>query len=120
VSRINPTLRGFLIIIAIAAAIVVLHQQTTLFALFIIARIAFVLAIAFFLYLLWRDHKNEISVWPDRAKWVFYGAAAMMVADVLVLTLVRETGLDAVVFVLVLGAGLYSMWRVWRDQHTYA
>ena len=116
----NPTLRGFLIILAITAGIVVLHQQTTLAALYVIARIVFVIAIAFFLYLLWRDHKSEIAIWPARAKWVFYGAAAMIVADVLVLTLIKETGLDAVVFVLVLGAGLYSMWRVWRDMHTYA
>jgi hypothetical protein len=118
--RINPTLRGFLIIAAIAAVIVVLHQETTLAALFVIARIAFVLAIAFFLYLLWRDHKSEIGVWPARAKWVFYGAAAMIVADILVLSFVNETGVDAVIFVLVLAAGLFAMWRVWRDQHTYA
>ena len=54
-SRINPTVRGFLIIAAIAAVIVALHQETTLAALFWVARIAFLLAIAFFLYLLWRS-----------------------------------------------------------------
>lgn len=118
-SRINPTLRGFLIIAAIAAVIVVLHQETTLAVLFIVARIAFLLAIAFFLYLVWRDHRAEISVWPARAKWVFYGAAAMVAADVLVLSFIDETGLDSVAFVLVLAAGGFSMWRVWRDQHTY-
>ena len=63
-SRINPTLRGFLIIAAIAAVIVVLHQEATLAALFMVARIAFLLAIAFFLYLLWRDHQSEIATWP--------------------------------------------------------
>ena len=115
----NPTLRGFLIILAITAVIVALHQETTLAVLYIVARIVFVVAIAFFLYLLWRDHRSEISVWPARAKWVFYGAAAMIVADVLVLSLIKETGLDAVVFVLVLGAGGYSMWRIWREQHTF-
>ena len=118
--RINPTLRGFLIIAVIAAAIVALHQEATLAALFWVARIAFLLAIAFFLYLLWRDHKNEIGTWPDRAKWVFYGAAGMIAADVLVLSLIDETGLDSVAFVLVLAAGVFAMWRVWRDQHSYA
>jgi ABC-type nickel/cobalt efflux system permease component RcnA len=38
---------------------------------------------------------------------------------VLVLTLINESGLDAVAFVLVLAAGVFAMWRVWRDQHTY-
>src|SRR6476620_8341214 len=117
--RINPTLRGFLIIAAIAAAIVALNQEATLAALFIVARIAFLLAIAFFLYLLWRDHRSEIATWCARAKWVFYGAAVLSAADVLVLSFIKETGLDAVAFVLVLAAGVFSMWRIWRDQHTY-
>ena len=109
-----------LIIAGISAVIVVLKLQATLTALFLIARIAFLLAIAFFLYLLWRDHKNEIGTWPDRAKWVFYGAAGMIAADVLVLSLIDESGLDSVAFVLVLAAGVFAMWRVWRDQHSYA
>src|SRR5437868_5541342 len=46
-SRMNPTLRGFLIILAVVAVIVVLQLQTTLVALLLVARIAFVLAIAF-------------------------------------------------------------------------
>ena len=49
-SRINPTLRGFLIIAAIAAVIVALRLEATLAALFVLARIAFLLAIAFFVY----------------------------------------------------------------------
>ena len=118
-SRINPTLRGFLIIAAIAAVIVALHQEATLAALFLVARIAFLLAIAFFLYLLWREHRVGDRRLADRAKWVFYGAAALIAADMLVLSFIDETGLDAVAFVLVLAAGVFSMWRVWRDQHTY-
>ncbi len=116
----NPTLRGFLIIGAIAAAIVALNQETTLGALFLIASIAFPLAIAFFVYLLWRDHKVEIGMWSARARAVFYGAAALVVADIAAITFVRESGLDAVAFVLVLAAGVFAMWRTWRDQHTYA
>ena len=48
----NPTLRGFLIILAIVAVaiIVVLQLEATLAALLILARIAFLLAIAFFVY----------------------------------------------------------------------
>ncbi len=117
--RINPTLRGFLIIAAISVVIVVLRLQATLTALFIVARIAFLLAIAFFLYLVWRDHKAEIGAWPARARVVFYGAAALIAADVLVLSFVRESGLDAVAFVVVLVAGGFALWRVWRDQRTY-
>ena len=62
-SRMNPTLRGFLIILAIVGVIVVLQLQATLSALLIIARIAFMLAIAFFIYLIWRERREEISAW---------------------------------------------------------
>jgi len=27
--------------------------------------------------------------------------------------------LDAVAFLVILGLCAFSMWRVWRDQHTY-
>ena len=80
-SRMNPTLRGFLIILAIVTVIVVLQLQATLVALLLIARIVFILAIAFFIYLIWRERREEISAWPLRARIVFYGAAALAIAD---------------------------------------
>jgi hypothetical protein len=120
VGRINPTLRGFLIIAAIAAAIVVLQLQSTLSALFLLARIAFLLAIAFFVYMVWRERRNEISMWPGRARAVFYGAALLMVLDIAAISFVHHSGLDSVVFVAVLAACAFAMWRTWTDQHTYA
>ena len=116
----NPTLRGFLIIAAIAGVVVVLRLQATLHALFILARIAFLLAIAFFVYLVWRERRQEISVWPTRAQWVFYGAALLIAADIGVITFVDESGLDAVAFVVVLALSGFAMWRTWRDMHTYS
>ena len=67
-SRMNPTLRGFLIILAIVAVVVVLQLQATLAALLIVARVAFMLAIAFFIYLMWRERREEIAAWPTRAR----------------------------------------------------
>jgi hypothetical protein len=32
----------------------------------------------------------------------------------------RPTGLDALAFLLVLGLAAFSMYRIWRDQRTYA
>ncbi|HKB93252.1 MAG TPA: hypothetical protein VKC62_03330, partial [Gaiellaceae bacterium] len=77
-SRMNPTLRGFLVIAVIALivvvlqleatlaalVIVVLQLEATLVALLLLARIAFLLAIAFFVYLLWRERREEIGSWP--------------------------------------------------------
>ena len=119
VSSANRTLRGFLILIVVSIVIVALRLEATLAALYLIAKIAFLLAIAFFCYLLWREHRSEIETWPARARWVFYGAAALIVADIAALSFFNESGLDAVAFVLVLAAGGFAMWRTWRDQHTY-
>jgi fucose 4-O-acetylase-like acetyltransferase len=114
-SRINPTLRGFLII-----GVIALKLEATLVALSIILRIAFFLAIAFFVFLMWRERRSDIDTWSGRAKTVFYGAALLIVADVgawIVGGL--STGLDALAFVLVLGLSGLAMWRIWRDEHSF-
>jgi len=116
----NPMLRGFLVIAAIALVIVLLKLQLTLFALFLIARIAFMLAIAFFVFLMWRERREEISEWGTRPRVVFYGAALLIVVDVGAYSIRGAFGLDALAFVLVLAFSALAMWRVWRDQHTYA
>ena len=59
-SRINPTVRGFAIILLIAVGIWLLQLQTALFSLLLLARIAFFLAIAFFLFLLWRERMTPM------------------------------------------------------------
>ena len=120
VSRINPTLRGFAIVLAITAVIVVLRLQSTLTALYLLAKIAFLLAIAFFLFLMWRERRGDIEAWPGRARAVFYGGALLIVADIAAISFLDETGLDAVAFVAVLAASAFAMWRTWRDQHTYS
>jgi hypothetical protein len=120
-SRINPTLRGFLIIGVIALVVVVLQLEATLIALSMLLRIAFFLAIAFFVFLMWRERRDDIDTWSGRSKTVFYGAALLIVADVgawIVGGL--SSGPDALAFVLVLGLSGFAMWRIWRDEHTYA
>jgi fucose 4-O-acetylase-like acetyltransferase len=118
-SRINPTLRGFAIIAAISAAIVALRLEATLGTLFWIARILFLIAIAYFVYLMWRERRSDIATWSARARVVFYGAAALIVADIAAITFVDHTGSDSVAFVFVLAIAGFAMWRTWRDQHTY-
>jgi hypothetical protein len=111
--------RGFLIILAIVVLIVVLQLEATLVALLLIARIAFLLAIAFFVYLMWRERREEISGWPVRARVVFYGAAALAVADLAVNWYGGAHGLQVIAFVAVLVGSAFAMIRIWRDQHTY-
>ena len=116
----NPMLRGFLIIALIALVIVVLQLYQTLFALFILARIAFLIAIAIFVYMVWRENRHDIGMWSTRSKYVFYGAALLIVVDIMAWFIQGIPGSDAFGFVMVLLLCGYAMWRTWREQHTYS
>ena len=64
----NPTLRGFLVIAAIAGIIFALNLERTLVSLSLILRIVFFLAIAVVVYMFWRDRlRLEIATWSQRA-----------------------------------------------------
>ena len=116
----NPMLRGFLVIALIALVVVILQLQATLTALFLLARIAFFIAIAVFLYFLWRDRRSQIDMWSRRGRTVFYAAVLLIVADIGVYALVGASGPDALAFLLVLGFCGVAMFRVWRDERQLA
>ncbi len=118
--QMNPMLRGFLIIAVVALVIVFLQLQATLTALFLLARIAFFIAIAVFLYFFWRDRRSEIDSWSRRGRAVFYAAALLIVADIGAYTAFGASGPNALAFVLVLGFCAFAMVRVWRDERSLA
>jgi hypothetical protein len=117
---VNATVRGFILIALVAAAIWALSLEAALISIDWLVRIAFFLAVAFVLYLLWRDRvREDAATWPRRAQLSFYGAVGVAVAALGVFFWERPSGLDALAFVLVLACCGFAMWRVWRDQHTY-
>ena len=116
----NPTLRGFLIVALVAVVIVVLQLYQTLVVLTLLVQIGFLLAVTFFVYLVWRERRSEISEWSARARLAFYGAAIVIVADVGAYWFVRPSGIDAAAFLLVLALCAIAMIRTWRDQHIYS
>jgi len=120
-SRINPTVRGFAIIVLIAVGIWLLQLQTALVSLLLIARIAFFLAIAFFLFLVWRERRGDIAMWQRSSQIAFYGAVALAVTNIgaAILSAYPSGGLEVLVFIFVLAACGYSLFRVWRREHTY-
>lgn len=119
----NPFLRGMLIIAAIAAIVVAFQLYAALAVVNGLLRIAFFLAIALFIFMLWRERRGEIELWSTRAKWVFYSAAALILLDLgAYFSPYRHlplSGLSALSFVLVIALCGFSMFRVWRDEHSY-
>jgi len=118
--RVNGTVRGLLIIAVVAGVIVVLQLWLTLFALVLLARIAFFLAMAYFVFLMWRERREGISMWPPRAQVVFYGSAVVAVVDFAVYTYGGAHGMDVIAFVATLALCGLAMFRTWREQHHYA
>jgi hypothetical protein len=118
---INPTLRGFAILVVIAAVITAFQLQVGLETILVFLQVLFLLAIAYVLFMLWRTRRDEISQWPGRSRVVFYGGAGLALANIGVAFTpwYPDGGLESVVFLLVLAAGVYAMFRVWREQHTY-
>jgi hypothetical protein len=121
VKRLSPTVRGLIIVVLIAAAITAAGAEEGLTYVFLVLQIVFLVAIAFFLYRLWRNNRQEIGYWSRRSRMVFYGAALLAVADIVASFVLPypSGGLEALVFFAVLAASAFAMWRVWRDEHTY-
>ncbi|MDQ3778488.1 MAG: hypothetical protein M3310_06455 [Actinomycetota bacterium] len=115
----NPTLRGFLIILTVVLVIVLLSLESTVISLLLLARIAFFLAIAFFIYLLWRERRSDISTWPGRARLAFYGGAVLIVTSLGIFFLRGASGRNALAMIVIIALSAFSMFRVWREQHTY-
>jgi small-conductance mechanosensitive channel len=115
----RPTLRGFLIIGLIALVVVVLNLYTALTAIGMLLRIAFFLAIAFFIYVLWRERRGEIESWSPRERVVFYGSALLIVAALGLYFWHGWPGYEQLGFIGVVACSGFALWRIWRDRHSY-
>jgi nicotinamide riboside transporter PnuC len=121
-SDLNGTVRGFIIILAIATVVFVLNLEGTLISLSLLLQIVFFLAIAVVGYMFWRDRmRHDIETWSDRSRRVFYGSFALVLVDLGVFFWPGRTttGLDAFAFIGTLILAGYAMWRVWRSERSY-
>jgi hypothetical protein len=105
-------------IIAIAAIVVIVFSlEPVLRTVGGLLQIAFFLAIAFFLFLVWRERRGDLEAWSDRNRRVFYAAIVLIVVDVGMLIGLSPSGRDALAFFVVLGACAWVLIRVWRTEH---
>jgi hypothetical protein len=118
---VSPSLRGFGILVLIAAVVTALQIGAGLEVILVFLQILFLLAIAYVLFMLWRRRREEISQWSRRSQAVFYGGAAVAIGAVGLAfsPWFPNTGLETIVFLAALVGGVFAMWRVWRDEHTY-
>jgi small-conductance mechanosensitive channel len=118
--RTPPLARGIGIVALIAIVVVVLSLEPVLATVGGILRIAFFLAVAFFLFLVWRERRSDIEAWSDRSRRTFYAAIALAVLDIAALIAFTPRGLETLVFFAVLAACAWAVVRIWRDEHRYS
>jgi quinol-cytochrome oxidoreductase complex cytochrome b subunit len=115
--RIPSLARGLGIVALVAVIVVVLSLEEVVATVGGLVSIAFFLAIAFFLFLLWRERRGDLEAWSEWSRRIFYGAIVLAVVDVGMLIGLDPAGPDALAFFLVLGACAWVLVRVWRSEH---
>ena len=115
----NRTVRGLAIVALIALAVVVFSLEPVLAVTGGLLRIAFFIAVAFFLFLVWRERRGDLEAWSDRSRRVFYAAIALAVVDVGAAIGLTPMGADAIAFFVVLGCCAWGIVGTWRAEHRY-
>jgi hypothetical protein len=118
--RIPRLARGLGIVAIVAVIVVVLSLEPVVATVGGILRIAFFLAIAFFLFLVWRERRGDLEAWSERNRRIFYAAIifAVLVIGLAIGYGTRE-GNDVLSLVAALAACVYAIVRVWRLEHRY-
>ncbi|HET9243748.1 MAG TPA: hypothetical protein VFN99_09890 [Gaiella sp.] len=116
----NRFVRGMALVAVVSLAIVLLSLEESLVTAGALLRVAFFLAIAFFLFMLWRERRSDIETWSEVSQRTFYGAIVLAVLDVAAVIGLRPSGAEAVVFFVVLACCGWAIFRVWRREHRYA
>jgi hypothetical protein len=118
--RIPALARGLGIVAVIALIVVVLQLEAVVGTVGGLLQIAFFLAVAFFLFLLWRERRGDLEAWSDWNRKLFYAAVILAVVAIgLAIGYGLPAGRDAFALVVVLGACAYVIVRVWRIEHRY-
>jgi len=118
--RIPPLARGLGIVAVIALVVVVLSLEPVVATVGGILQIAFFLAIALFLFLVWRERRSDLEAWTDWSRKLFYAAVVLAVVAIgLMIGYGLPASRDAFALVVVIGACVYVIVRIWRMEHRY-
>ena len=85
-----------------------------------ILSLAFVGALLFLGYRLYMEHRETIFGLEDRQRGILYAALALIAITLVGTRRMWDAGgIGAVVWFLLMGAGVYAIYGVWRAYRTY-
>ena len=115
---IPPLARGLGLIAIVAVVVVVLSLEPVVATVGGILQIAFFLAIAFFLFLVWRERRGDFESWSDWNRRLFYAAVVLAVVAIgMWIGYGLPESRDALALVAALAAAAFVLVRAWRLEH---
>jgi hypothetical protein len=115
------TARNVAIIMVLALAVTVLpHGGNVVEAIFAAITLGFLAGISWMLYTLSRENQLTLATLSDGRRAIFYGALGMIALLIAGTDKLFSSGGGTLVWILLLGASVAAIWKVWIDANTYA
>lgn len=79
----------------------------------------FLAGIAWMLYTLSRQNQLTLATLSDGRRAIFYGAFGMIALLIAGTDKLFSSGVGTLIWVLLLGASMVAIWRIWVEANTY-
>ena len=114
------TARNVAIIMVLALGVAFLpHGHNFANAVLAAIWMGFLAGIAWMLYTLSRQNQLTLATLSDRRRAIFYGAFGMIALLVAGTDKLFASGGGTLVWILLLGASVAAIWRIWIEANTY-
>jgi hypothetical protein len=114
------TARNVAIIMVLALGVAFLpHGGNFVDAIFAAITLGFLSGIAWMLYTLSRQNQLTLATLSDGRRAIFYGAFGMIALLVAGTDKLFSSGGGTLVWILLLGASVAAIWRIWIEANTY-
>jgi hypothetical protein len=106
---------GIVVLAALVVTVLQVVGGPVLWVMGLVLRVAILAALGWFMYTLWRNNRSRLQWLSRRQKLLFYGAAALLVAAVLISFLVPLMLFTSIFLLLIVGGCAFVMWRIYQD-----
>ena len=114
------TLRDLAIIMVLALAVAFAPSGGNVAEAILTAiTMGFLAALAWMLFVLSRQNQLTLATLTDARRAILYGALGMIALLIAGSDELFATGGGTLLWILLLGASVVAIWRIWIDAHTY-